>query len=78
MISAQPLAVEQGALQPLIVNTSDLSSPPRLNASVYKSLELTLKLFSAVHGRPLTLCRSVRTLTVMPKCPESEVSVHHL
>ena len=50
MISAQPLAVEQGALQLLIVNTSDLSSPPRLNAAVYKPLELTLKLFFAIHG----------------------------
>ena len=50
MISTQPLAVEQGALQPLIVNTNDWSSPPRLCAALYKPLELNLKLFSDIHG----------------------------
>jgi len=37
MISAQPLDVELGALQPLIVNTSDWSWPPRLSAALSSS-----------------------------------------
>jgi len=76
MISTQPIVVEQGmhcALQPLIISTSDWSSPPRLSAAPYKPLELNLKLFSDIHG--IFLYKSLRFMDVsLPRCFAQEVS----